>query len=240
MKTEQAVIVKNNNLILHQKEELLPIIDIKKRADHIHAIMRDLMQKDVHYGIIPGCGTKPALFKAGAEKILMGFQLAAEYEITELSTDKFFGFRIVAKIHSVNTGRLLGGGIGDATTREKKWRHLFEAGNSNTVLKMAKVRALRDAILTVTAASDIFAQDIEDSDLEKQNENKENATKPETNKPEINLKLQAIADMSREMKSTEDQKNIYQKMVKINGVDVTYNEVYRRFLAYEEKNGIIR
>ena len=32
----------------------------------------------------------------------------------------------------------------------------------NTVLKMAKKRALVDAVLTVTAASDIFAQDVED------------------------------------------------------------------------------
>ena len=32
----------------------------------------------------------------------------------------------------------------------------------NTILKMAKKRALIDAVLTVTAASDIFAQDVED------------------------------------------------------------------------------
>jgi len=36
------------------------------------------------------------------------------------------------------------------------------ADYANTVLKMAKKRALVDAILTVTAASDIFEQDIED------------------------------------------------------------------------------
>lgn len=36
---------------------------------------------------------------------------------------------------------------------------------SNTVLKMAKKRALVDAVLTCTAASDIFTQDIEDMDM---------------------------------------------------------------------------
>ena len=35
---------------------------------------------------------------------------------------------------------------------------------ANTVLKMAKKRALVDAVLTVTAASDIFTQDMEDPD----------------------------------------------------------------------------
>jgi hypothetical protein len=38
----------------------------------------------------------------------------------------------------------------------------------NTVLKMAKKRGLIDAVLTVTAASDIFTQDIEDDDMEPQ------------------------------------------------------------------------
>lgn len=36
----------------------------------------------------------------------------------------------------------------------------------NTCLKMAKKRALVDAILTATAASDIFTQDVEDMDIE--------------------------------------------------------------------------
>lgn len=37
-----------------------------------------------------------------------------------------------------------------------------KADTANTVLKMAKKRALVDAVLTATAASDIFTQDIED------------------------------------------------------------------------------
>jgi hypothetical protein len=37
------------------------------------------------------------------------------------------------------------------------------ADTANTVLKMAKKRALVDAVLTATAASDIFTQDIEDT-----------------------------------------------------------------------------
>lgn len=40
---------------------------------------------------------------------------------------------------------------------------------ANTVLKMAKKRALVDGVLTVTAASDIFAQDIEDLEPEVRN-----------------------------------------------------------------------
>ncbi len=44
----------------------------------------------------------------------------------------------------------------------EKLEHDNPADNYNTVLKMAKKRALVDAVLTATAASDIFTQDLED------------------------------------------------------------------------------
>ncbi len=44
----------------------------------------------------------------------------------------------------------------------KKQVRTNQADIANTVLKMAKKRALVDAVLTITAASDIFTQDIED------------------------------------------------------------------------------
>lgn len=45
---------------------------------------------------------------------------------------------------------------------KKKQVRTNPADVANTILKMAKKRALVDAVLTVTAASDIFTQDIED------------------------------------------------------------------------------
>jgi hypothetical protein len=45
---------------------------------------------------------------------------------------------------------------------KKKQIRTNPADVSNTVLKMAKKRGLIDAVLTVTAASDLFTQDIED------------------------------------------------------------------------------
>lgn len=45
---------------------------------------------------------------------------------------------------------------------QKKQVRTNPADVSNTILKMAKKRALVDGVLTVTAASDIFTQDIED------------------------------------------------------------------------------
>jgi hypothetical protein len=53
-------------------------------------------------------------------------------------------------------------GIWMITTHGEKVEHDNPADYYNTCLKMAKKRAHVDAILTATAASDIFTQDIED------------------------------------------------------------------------------
>lgn len=55
---------------------------------------------------------------------------------------------------------------GDKPAYQTKQVRTNPADVANTVLKMAKKRALVDAILTVTAASDCFTQDIEDMPAE--------------------------------------------------------------------------
>lgn len=228
---ENEMIINNQDLVVNN------ISDIKKQADHIHAIMRDIMKKDVHYGVIPGCGNKPALLKAGAEKILMGFQLGVRYEIVDLASlaqvnsDGFYGFRVTAALFSRSSGVELGCGIGDATTREKKWKHLYAAGNSNTVLKMAKKRALVDAILTVTAASDIFTQDIDDSDVTKCGHE---SGKPKTEKPQADKRLSQIAAMAKEMDSSEEDKQRYNDLKKSVSIGAAFSAAMDDYLKWKK------
>ena len=56
-------------------------------------------------------------------------------------------------------------GLGSCNTREKKYLKMDPFTMDNTVLKMAKKRALVDASLLVASLSDVFTQDIEDIDL---------------------------------------------------------------------------
>jgi len=71
--------------------------------------------------------------------------------------------------------KLIGKGNGTAKGPDGQW-YITEGGGEkvendnpadtfNTIKKMAKKRAFVDAVLTATAASDIFTQDIEDMDL---------------------------------------------------------------------------
>lgn len=69
----------------------------------------------------------------------------------------------------------------------QKVEHDDPADYYNTVLKMAKKRAHIDAMLTATAASDIFTQDLEDIPIQKEEKiknsekKKEDKTKPKNN-----------------------------------------------------------
>lgn len=179
----------------------------------IQEVMRSVMKEGEHYGKIPGCGDKPALLKAGAEKLGMTFRLAPAFDINR--TDMTGGHREYQVICTLN-GRYQG--VGTCCTMEGKYRfrtgkkptgkpvpkaywdtrqsnpanaqallggkgfstmkdddgqwiiceqgekveHDNPADHYNTVLKMAKKRAHVDAVLTATAASDIFTQDIDE------------------------------------------------------------------------------
>jgi len=162
---------------------------IIERSKAIHAIMREAMKDGTDYGVIQGCGNKPTLLKPGAEKLLMMFQVAPRVTVTDLSTPPdVYRYRVQVSLIS-QSGVYLGDGIGECTSLEKKW-HEYKDGSirdandeCNTILKMAKKRALVDAVLTVLGASDIFTQDIEDMEPEKTSKKPAAKTKKEETKP---------------------------------------------------------
>lgn len=166
--------------------------DVAAQAQRINEVMERVMKKEIHYGLIPGCGKKPCLFKAGAEKLSLTFHLKPKYAISESRTDGHIRFTVVTSLYGPN-GEFMGEGVGEGSTAEDKygWRKAASpaewdatpedkrrikyyangqaqqvrnnpADMANTVLKMAKKRSLVDAIITACAASDILTQDIED------------------------------------------------------------------------------
>ncbi|MDE2470222.1 MAG: hypothetical protein KGL35_16100 [Bradyrhizobium sp.] len=173
----------------------LTAADVQAQVNLMQDVMRKTMFDGTHYGKIPGTQSV-SLYKAGAEKLMATFRLAADPETEDLSCDGEIHYRVKVRLLSAS-GQFLGAGIGECSSREDKyaWRAMvcqeeFDAtpenrrrvkfaryqGNvekkkqvrtnpsdvANTILKMAKKRAQVDAVITVTAASDIFTQDIED------------------------------------------------------------------------------
>ena len=100
----------------------LSIEDIRKNAGLIKDLLKGALQKDVDFGVIPGCGDKPALLKPGAEKLMLMFKLGAFPEVTDLSGSDNVRYLIKTKIIHLPTGIELGIGVGECSTDEEKYK----------------------------------------------------------------------------------------------------------------------
>lgn len=169
----------------------LTAADVRAQVNLIQDVMKEVMQEGVHYGKIPGTNGK-SLWKAGAEKLMSTFRLAGDTEVEDLSRDSEIHYRVKVRLTSSSGAFIGAGIGECSSQEEKyAWRATvspkeFEATPenrrrikykrdgeakqvrtnpadvANTILKMAKKRAQVDAVITATAASDIFTQDIED------------------------------------------------------------------------------
>ena len=134
--------------------------------------IKSIMVKNVDYGVIRGCGTKPVLFKSGAEKLLIAFNIYAKVDNIEIMDLENLNreYRVMVSLISRKDFTSIGYGVGSATTLELKFKRPNPPDLWNTVLKMAKKRALVDAVLTSLGASMLFTQDLIEPEREVNND----------------------------------------------------------------------
>lgn len=160
-----------------KREEITPISLIEsvnlqgmqssiQKIKQFQALVQSQFTQNHDFGVIPGTG-KPTLLKPGAEKLIMLLGLTTEFEIIESERDfdeGFFQYQVRCTL--LKSGISVTQGFGSCNTMEKKYLKQDPYTMDNTVLKMAKKRALVDAALLVGSLSDVFTQDIEDMDLQ--------------------------------------------------------------------------
>lgn len=109
-------------LVLHQEPRALTAVEHRAQVNLIQHVMREVMEKDVHYGIVPGTG-KPSLWKPGAEKLSMTFHIAIDPTIeADLSTEDVIRYRIRATATSQASGSFLGAALGECSSNEEKYK----------------------------------------------------------------------------------------------------------------------
>lgn len=141
-----------------------------KKIEAFQALVRSQLNEGTDYGVIPGCGSKPALLKPGAEKLLMLLGLRSRYEVIRSQEDFERGFFFYIVRCSLSHGAndvVVAEGLGSCNTAEGRFRRRDGSWQdpytgANVALKMARKRALVDAALTVGSLSNLFTQDIED------------------------------------------------------------------------------
>lgn len=157
--------VQMNSLSIIENVNLQQIQGTLTKIAQFQQLVQNQLKQNHDYGIIPGT-PKPTLLKPGAEKILMLMGLRSEFEIVDSTRDfekGFFQYQVRCKLYRGDT--LITEGLGAANTKERKYLKQDPYTIDNTVLKIAKKRALIDAVLLVASLSEVFTQDIEDMDL---------------------------------------------------------------------------
>ena len=93
------------------------IDDLLNKVALVQEVMAKVMHENEHYGKIPGCGDKPALLKAGAEKLGMTFRLKANFDVQERdlgNNHREYSIRCL-----LSDGNM---GVGSCSTMESKYR----------------------------------------------------------------------------------------------------------------------
>ena len=142
--------------------------EVTRRTAMLRDYVKQHMNEGEDYGVIPG-GSKPTLFKPGAEKLNAVFGLSPLVEVSNRVEDwdnGFVAYEMKVTLLNKRTGGIEAEGIGSCNSRERRYKNQDAAGIANTVLKMAKKRALVDATLSATRASGMFTQDLEDIEFE--------------------------------------------------------------------------
>ncbi len=96
---------------------------ITAQIQHVHTVLKQNLVENQHYGLIPGCGDKPVLFKAGAEKLALAFHLRPEYTVEAERTRYVSRYTVHCKLF-LPDGQCVSAGLGEASTGEDKyaWR----------------------------------------------------------------------------------------------------------------------
>lgn len=146
--------------------------EMTRRTSMLKDYVREHMTEGEDYGVVPG-GMKPTLFKPGAEKLVAVFGLSPLVEISNRVEDwdsGFLAYEVKVQLINKRTQNIEAEGVGSCNSRERRYKNQDAANVANTILKMAKKRALIDATLSATRASGMFTQDLEDLDLGVANE----------------------------------------------------------------------
>ena len=97
------------------------IQQLQARMHTILGVMANVLEDGKDYGKIPGTD-KPTLYKPGAEKLMLTFELAsAKPGLEDLSTADEVRYRIHVPIEAPD-GRVLAVGVGEASSNEEKYR----------------------------------------------------------------------------------------------------------------------
>jgi hypothetical protein len=103
--------------------DALSVHDLREQINLIQAHMKENLKDGEHYGVIPGCGDKPALLKSGAEKLSFIFQFSPSFKVDVIEMAKGHReYRVKCSLVHRPSGGLVADADGSCSTMEGKYR----------------------------------------------------------------------------------------------------------------------
>lgn len=111
----------------------LSVAAVTQRYRQMSEFAGSVMRPQVDFGQVPGTGDKPSLFKPGAEKLTVFFDLEPRFTLVDReerwdADPPFFFYRYECALYHRETGVRVANAFGSCNSREKKyaWRRLPE------------------------------------------------------------------------------------------------------------------
>ena len=108
---------------------------------------------------------KLCLLKSGAEKLCEYYGFSVQLDLIESTGShikEMAMYTVKAVLCDIDSGAKLAEGFGTASSQESRYEKEKSTNVANTILKMAKKRAMVDAVITAVHGSFLFTQDLED------------------------------------------------------------------------------
>jgi len=120
-------------------EGQLSVSAVKTQTLKVKELMQSVMEEDLHYGKIQGCGNKQNLFKAGAEKIGFMFRLSPEFDIVKNElTGAHREYEVKCILTHIPSGNVMGEGVGLCSSMESKYRYRSTSTEEDTGKEVPK------------------------------------------------------------------------------------------------------
>lgn len=150
------------------EEQQQAIQRARQQIEFVNQLLKSVLVRGVDYDTVPG-SDKPTLHQPGAQLLCLILRVRPQIEVqSQRQLDPpFIAHTVVTRLVRLDTGEVVGEGVGSANSRERRfstgrYAHRDPFDLDNTLLKMAAKRSLVHAVLNATAASRVFTQDLEE------------------------------------------------------------------------------
>ncbi|CAM3489531.1 hypothetical protein GCM10009865_32410 [Aeromicrobium ponti] len=212
----------------------------KHRIEELQTFVEEVMVKGVDYGVVDGF-SKPTLLKPGAEKLCDVFGFSKTVKVVnriEQWEAGIFAYEVKMILTRKDNGVIEAEGLGSCNSKEAAFQQQDAYTIVNTVLKMAKKRALIDAVLSATRSSGIFTQDIENFPT---NSSIKGGDEPVTKRQllkihQIVAELKMRHEVAKELMQMKYQVDHSTKLSKKQASDFIQDLLHLKDVFYEEEN----